>query len=333
MVVISKQSNEGLTLSSTQIQNKIKVSLASGTVGGFFCTVLCAPLDVAKVRMQIQGSLGINKYSGGAYRVLSLIYREEGIHGIFRGVGPALFTIPLFWGVYWPIYEGMKTYLSSNYSNTFPTPFYHFSSALCAGVIGDIITNPFWVTRTRIQTLALHKEDLALLKKNKLDHSFFNKHFPISTTFGMMRNIYKTEGFGAFYKGITASFLGLSHVAIQFPLYEEFKKLLRQYNNHQEESVYDLVLASVGAKIIASSITYPHEVLRSRLQDSRKIIVDGKPVNQGLVGTFKSIVEKEGFFSLWSGLKVNLIRIIPATITTFVTYEYTSRYFTKKFQS
>lgn len=333
MVFLSKKSNESVSHTSSHIQTKIKISLASGTVGGFLCTVLCAPLDVAKIRMQIQGSLGINKYHGGAYNVLSLIYKEEGIRGIFRGVGPALFTIPLFWGVYWPIYEGMKTTMTSRYEGMFPTPVFHFSSALCAGVVGDIITNPFWVTRTRIQTLAMHKDDLALLKSSKMDTSFFNRHFPISTTFGMMRNIYQKEGFFAFYKGITASFLGLSHVAIQFPLYEELKKILRQYNKRQEESVTDLIIASVSAKIIASTITYPHEVLRSRLQDSRHFKDQVSKKSEGLFQVLRGIVEKEGFFSLWSGLKVNLIRIIPATITTFVTYEYTSRYFTKKFQT
>jgi hypothetical protein len=38
------------------------------------------------------------------------------------------------------------------------------------------------------------------------------------STFRMMKEIYKNEGMFAFYRGIDASFLGLSHVAIQFPL-------------------------------------------------------------------------------------------------------------------
>eukprot|EP01033_Poteriospumella_lacustris_P008756 gene8756-6294_t len=39
------------------------------------------------------------------------------------------------------------------------------------------------------------------------------------STFRMMSTIYKEEGFIALYKGLAASMLGLSHVAIQFPLY------------------------------------------------------------------------------------------------------------------
>jgi hypothetical protein len=47
---------------------------------------------------------------------------------------------------------------------------------------------------------------------------------------------------------------------------------------------------------------------------------------QGLISTFKGIVRNEGFLSLWSGLKINLIRVIPATATTFMCYEYISSY-------
>lgn len=37
-------------------------------------------------------------------------------------------------------------------------------------------------------------------------------------TYAMMQRIYNREGFFAFYRGLSASLLGLSHVAIQFPL-------------------------------------------------------------------------------------------------------------------
>lgn len=60
--------------------------------------------------------------------------------------------------------------------------------------------------RTRIQALILHPDV-------NLNHSHIS-------TVGMMKMIYREEGFAAFYKGLSASFLGLSHVAIQFPLCE-----------------------------------------------------------------------------------------------------------------
>jgi solute carrier family 25 folate transporter 32 len=81
--------------------------------------------------------------------------------------------------------------------------FFTTGCAVTAGVLSDVITNPFWVTRTRIQTLALHSEVRLALN---------------ITTVDMMKLIYREEGIVAFYRGLGASFLGLSHVAIQFPL-------------------------------------------------------------------------------------------------------------------
>eukprot|EP01031_Cornospumella_fuschlensis_P026223 gene26222-31678_t len=351
------------------------VPLLSGAGAGAICSVLCAPLDVAKVRMQVaytwnrlftcmlllqvQGSLGLHKYTGGVLQTLRTIYKEEGWRGSFRGVGPALITIPLFWGVYWPIYDHVKVYLRENeffndkfidlakiswidrvvrgnavdttvttsvahadarYAQIF-THLVHIFSAICAGAMADIITNPFWVTRTRIQTLALHTEE-------NLTASAYLPNYPRPSqdisTYQMMRHIHREEGVRAFYRGLTASFLGLSHVAIQFPLYEYLKKQARTYRQG-EETFWDLLLASMTAKVIAATLTYPHEVLRARMQDVR----GGGSQTGGryptLYNTFMHIYKQEGVWSLWSGLKVNLVRIAPATVATFLSYEYISR--------
>lgn len=113
-----------------------------------------------------------------------------------------MFTVPLFWSVYWPIYDGLKAHIDE--SELISNPHVaHLVSAVTAGATGDIVTNPFWVTRTRIQALILHKQ------------AHISEHIGM---IAMMRRIFAEEGFRAFYKGLAASFLGLSHVAIQFPL-------------------------------------------------------------------------------------------------------------------
>jgi solute carrier family 25 (mitochondrial folate transporter), member 32 len=194
-----------MTEKSTLGKNQLLISFLSGAGAGVACTLLCAPLDVAKVRLQIQGSLNLSKYGGGIIPIIRTIYAEEGLSGVFRGVGPALLTIPLFWSVYWPMYDRIKVQLQEMYPNTNPSGI-HLTAAVSSGVITDIITNPFWVTRTRIQTLIMHPE----MKVRNM------------STFSMMKTIYQQEGFFALYKGLGASFLGLSHVAIQFPLCKNF---------------------------------------------------------------------------------------------------------------
>jgi len=73
------------------------------------------------------------------------------------------------------------------------------------------VTNPLWVTRTRMQTLIFHETT--------------GSRAASISTFGMIRNIYENEGIGAFYRGLGASFLGLSHVAVQFPICKDSPEL------------------------------------------------------------------------------------------------------------
>ena len=37
--------------------------------------------------------------------------------------------------------------------------------------------------------------------------------------------IYRTEGWSAFFRGLLPSLLGITHVAVQFPLYEHLKRI------------------------------------------------------------------------------------------------------------
>jgi len=170
----------------------------------------------------------------------------------------------------------------------------HMGSAVIAGGISDVICNPMFVVRTRLQTQALHT-----LEKYQPD--------------GMLqtaKSLYREGGPLIFWRGMTANLMGLSHVAVQFPVYEQLKKTLR-HTKHQE-SALDLLVASGLSKMTASLLTYPHEVIRSRMMDAR--------TNVGFWQTCRKIHGAEGFLGFYAGLPVSLIRVIPNTCITFLTY-------------
>jgi Mitochondrial carrier protein len=217
---------------------------------------------------------------------------------------PSLFLVPL--------YDDLKRHWIHQNPETNPA-LIHMSSAVLAGAISDVICNPMFVVRTRLQTEALHH----LMDKSNDKHNNHNKPGVVSKSKPALNNsiaqtivsLYR-EGGGPliFWRGMTANLIGLSHVAVQFPVYEGLKKTLR--GNKRHESAWDLLIASGLSKMTASLLTYPHEVVRSRMMDAR--------VGMGLIATCQKIYAKEGFWGFYAGLPVSLIRVIPNTCITFI---------------
>jgi solute carrier family 25 folate transporter 32 len=77
----------------------------------------------------------------------------------------------------------------------------------------------------------------------------------------------------------------------------------------------------------ASVATYPHEVVRTRLQTERRPLVnetssDGMVKAHhrgGIIMTTKRIVRLEGWTGLYKGLSINLIRTVPNSAVTMLT--------------
>jgi hypothetical protein len=77
--------------------------------------------------------------------------------------------------------------------------------------------------------------------------------------------------------------------------------------------------------VVSSGIAYPHEVLRSRQQDSRAHEIRSNRLRDVL----KEAIKKEGFKTLYSGFGTNLMRILPHYAIVFVLYEHLSYTFSK----
>jgi len=289
-------------------------SLIAGVGSGSLASVVCAPLDLVRTRMQVAGGLvGKSANSPKIIQSIQEIYISDGIRGCFRGLGATLATVPTFWGIYFPLYEGFKSSIldwSSEYGNGGHNhhALVHLSSAMTAGAIADVICNPMFLVRTRMQTEALHYFQLPL--SDRRPH-------------GMMRTalgLYKEGGLPIFWRGLSASLMGLGHVGIQFPVYERLKAEARKRSPNGEESPLDLLLASGLSKMTAAVITYPHEVIRSRMMDARGV------AGKNIVRTFQHIVQKEGYGGLYVGLRVSLFRVVPNCCVTFVSYELIARW-------
>lgn len=87
----------------------------------------------------------------------------------------------------------------------------------------------------------------------------------------MIKQIFREEGIRGFYKGLSASYLGVTEGTIQWVLYERLKQLSADTQDRGSVAEWFGMLGSAGtAKCVASLITYPHEV---RLERHRFIVL------------------------------------------------------------
>ena len=78
--------------------------------------------------------------------------------------------------------------------------------------------------------------------------------------------------------------------------------------------------------MVASIATYPHEVVRTRLQTQKRLVNnalregDMPPQPRiGVIKTVRDIVRNEGWRGLYRGLSVNLVRTVPNSAVTMLT--------------
>lgn len=175
--------------------------------------------------------------------------------------------------------------------------------------------------------------------------------------------MYSNEGILSFYSGLTPALLGVAHVAIQFPLYEVFKEKftgigrgVTETDEDRSHHFYGLAIAVFLSKVCASTATYPHEVVRTRLQTQQRATsntssgrgslyqsLNGTSAHssnqnaatsieaalryKGTWQTCKAIYIEEGWRGFYAGLGTNLIRAVPSAMTTILTFEYLKKTF------
>ncbi|KAI8324459.1 mitochondrial carrier [Martensiomyces pterosporus] len=286
-------------LSSQPLKNSI-----AGAGAGCVSSIVTCPLDVVKTRLQYQGVLqekyikqGYTPYRG-TFNTLGRIFTEEGVRGLYRGLAPMLMGYLPTWGIYFAAYEALKSKLSTALEFPAGHTAVHVGSAMGAGATTSLLTNPIWVLKSRFMTQSAFTE----YRYNSMWHA--------------VQMIQAKEGWRGFYKGLGSSLLGVTHVAVQFPLYEELKQWMHVDPAHQLESSR-ILLASAVSKMVASSVTYPHEVIRTRLQNQSTAPYKYR----GILHAVRLIYAEEGLSAFYRGLSTNLIRTVPASMMTLLTYE------------
>ncbi|KAJ4869155.1 Nicotinamide adenine dinucleotide transporter 2 [Raphanus sativus] len=284
---------------------------AGATAGAIAATFVC-PLDVIKTRLQVLG-LPEAPASGkrGSVIITSLqnIVKNEGFRGMYRGLSPTIIALLPNWAVYFSVYGKLKDVLQS--SDGTLSVGANMVAAAGAGASTSIATNPLWVVKTRLMTQGIRPGVV-----------------PYKSVMSAFSRICQEEGFRGLYSGLLPSLAGISHVAIQFPAYEKIKQYMAKMDNTSVENLSpgNVAIASSIAKVLASVLTYPHEVIRAKLQEQGQMR-NSENKYSGVVDCIKKVFRSEGIPGMYRGCATNLLRTTPSAVITFTTYEMMLRFF------
>jgi len=179
------------------------------------------PMEVIKIRLQAQyhsmaDPLDIPKYRNAAHALYTVL-REEGFGAIYRGVALTALRQGTNQAVNFTAYSEFKSLLQQwqpAYHNKELPSYQTMMIGLVSGAMGPLSNAPIDTIKTRLQRTPAREGETA-----------------ISRVRAIARDMFKQEGFHAFYKGITPRIMRFAPgQAVTFTVYEYIKEKLEHSN-------------------------------------------------------------------------------------------------------
>jgi len=196
----------------TDVQDeRLDVNVFCGIVAGVVASSMANPTDVLKIRMQSQHKSFAAK---GLTASFIDVYQNEGVKGLWRGVGPTANRAAVICGVELPIYDFAKKELINRHISG-DNIYTHFIASFIAGLAGAIASNPIDVVKTRM----MNQRNIAP-SMSETSTTIYKSQFDC-----VCRTI-KYEGISALYKGFIPNWLRLGPWnIIFFVTFEQLRKL------------------------------------------------------------------------------------------------------------
>ncbi|KAK0411555.1 hypothetical protein QR680_005712 [Steinernema hermaphroditum] len=257
---------------------------AAGLVSGTLSRACIQPLDVLKIRFQLQEEplhgRGRGKY-WGVLQATSLIRREEGARALWKGHVPAQGLSACYGIVQFTSFDFL-----SWHANRFPIAREYgmvcdFACGAMAGSLAMTTAMPLDVIRTR----------LVAQSEPKIYRG----------TGHAVLKIWQREGVSGYFKGLTPSLLQIApYTGLQFSIYNVINSIWMNYIYSNETS--SALVSGAVAGSCAKTILYPLDMVRHRLQiiaGDRSAIFGRSTQHNGLIASIVGIARRESFLGLF----------------------------------
>ncbi|KAK3951042.1 mitochondrial carrier domain-containing protein [Pseudoneurospora amorphoporcata] len=301
---------------------------AAGATAGLISRFVIAPLDVVKIRLQLQHHslsdplihqrgpevIGGGPIYKGTLPTIRHILRTEGLTGLWKGNIPAELLYVSYAAVQFTTYRSTTQFLQVSFpkeqNEQLPPSVESFVAGASAGGVATAATYPLDLLRTRFAAQGVERVYPSLYQA--------------------IKNIYTAEGVSGYFRGLGPG-LGqiIPYMGMFFCVYESLRPTLQNLELPYSSGG---AVAGVLAGVVAKTGTFPLDLVRKRIQvqgPTRSLYVHKNiPVyDGGITKTVGTIIKREGVRGLYRGLTVSLFKAAPASAVTMWTYERALRFY------
>jgi len=196
------------------------------------------------------------------------------------------------------------------------------ASGVEAGAILVLLFNPLWLVKTRLalQGAASGPGATAATAPATSTAAAAAAEARYTGVGDALRTIVREEGVAGLYKGVVPALFLTSHGAIQFAVYEWLKALSAAGGDGQQPAWVSVVIGGTS-KIVASTATYPYQVVKARLQQREAPGGLAAPRYSGMLDCVAKTWRLEGGLGFFRGVVPNALKVAPSAALTFVVYE------------
>ncbi|ESP05616.1 hypothetical protein LOTGIDRAFT_208602 [Lottia gigantea] len=271
------------------------------------------PIDVIKIRMQLENELSNQKgkvvetlknryYKGFAHGAV-VIFRDEGIRGLYKGWAPSMLRESSYSSIRLGSYEPIKVLLGA--TDPAHTPLWKkICAGAISGTIGSSIATPTDLVKVRLQAQRVPKPGESL-------------RYPSMRA--AFKEIFQKEGIRGLYVGVGPTVKRAAILtATQIPAYDHTKHTLLNSGLMVEGPKLHIV-SSMVAGLATALTTSPVDVVKTRIMNQHS--TGGQKTYTSAFDCFFKTIKTEGPLGLYKGFIPNWMRIGPHTIVTFFIFE------------
>lgn len=297
--------------------------LAAGGLTGLICRAIVQPLDVIKIRFQLQiepidKSAKSSKYKSIRQTIRTMM-REEGLSSFWKGHTSAQLLSISYTSVQFSTYHLLTETHAKLFSGHFlpedQPATVDLAYGSLSGMTATLASHPFDTIRTRLVGQGEPKI--------------------YSSSHDALKQVMRHEGFKGLYKGLKPNLILVAPQAgCTFFSYKVLKRLYKsvtpeydyKYRSTSFWFTFGNVLCGAGSGVFAKTIVYPLDSIKKRLQvqgfELARVKFGRTYVYYGLTDCLMKIVKREGILGLFKGYTPSLYKAAFTTALNFSLYEF-----------